>query len=81
MIIRERERLMMMKQEALEKSKQYSQMNKQSNKFKYIVLNGNNSKIVKDCLKLRASKWEETEAYDTLFNFKWNCISRGIKFD
>ena len=57
-------------------------MNKSSNaKYKYIVCAGNNSQIVKRCLELRKDRWEETHDFDTLFNFKWHPLSRGIKFE
>ncbi len=36
---------------------------------------------MKRCLDLRSDKWEETNDFDTLFNFKWHPISKGIKFD
>lgn len=32
-------------------------------------------------MELRHDKWEETSDFDTLFNFKWHPISKGIKFD
>lgn len=32
-------------------------------------------------MEMRSEKWEETSDFDTLFNFKWNPISKGIKFD
>ena len=32
-------------------------------------------------MELRAERWEETSDFDTLFNFKWHPISKGIKFD
>lgn len=50
-------------------------------KYKYIVCPGNNSGVVKKCLELRGERWEEGNDFDTLFSFKWNPISRGIKFD
>lgn len=71
-----------MKLEAKEKFNQFSLQNKQNNaKYKYIVCPGNNSQIVKRCLDLRKDRWEETNDFDTLFNFKWHPISKGIKFD
>ena len=32
-------------------------------------------------MELRSDRWEETHDFDTLYNFKWHPISRGIKFD
>jgi hypothetical protein len=30
---------------------------------------------------LRADRWEETNSFDKLFNFKWQPVSWGINFD
>lgn len=49
--------------------------------LQYLIVNGNNSSIVKKCMELRSERWEETTDFDTLFNFKWHPISKGIKFD
>jgi hypothetical protein len=32
-------------------------------------------------MELRSDRWEETHDFDTLYQFKWHPISRGIKFD
>jgi hypothetical protein len=32
-------------------------------------------------MELRSERWEETNDFDTLFNFKWHPISKGIKFE
>lgn len=32
-------------------------------------------------MELRSERWEETTDFDTLFNFKWHPISKGIKFE
>ena len=39
--------------------------------YKYVILPGNNSEIVKECMLLRADRWQETSSFDKLFNFKW----------
>ena len=57
-------------------------MNKAGNtKLKYVILKGNNSQIVKRCMESRLDKWEEANIYDTIFNFKWSPVSKGIRFD
>jgi hypothetical protein len=32
-------------------------------------------------MQLRAEHWEETSAFDKLFNFKWQPVSWGINFE
>lgn len=49
--------------------------------LQYIICPGNNSQVIKKCMDLRAERWEETYDFDTLFNFRWHPISRGIKFE
>jgi hypothetical protein len=44
------------------------------------VCPGNNSEVVARWMKTRKD-WEEIPYYSTLFNFKWQPISRGILFD
>lgn len=56
-------------------------MNKTVGKYKFIVCSGNNSEVVKRCIKLREDRWEETSTSDKLYNFKWQPVSRGIQFD
>lgn len=73
---------MQLKNEAREKYRDISKKNMGvAAKYKYIVCPGNNSGVVKKCLELRGDRWEEGNDFDTLFSFKWNPISRGIKFD
>jgi len=67
--------------EAKAQAKIYSLMNKTVTKFKFVVCPGNNSDIVRRCLRLREERWEETGSSDKLFNFKWQPFSRGIQFD
>jgi hypothetical protein len=57
----EYERQIQLKNEAKERSKQYSKQNKQGNTMNsFIVCPGNNSGIIKKCMELRAERWEET---------------------
>ena len=70
-----------MKAEAAEKAKSYSLANKGQGKYKFIVVNGNNSNIVRKCMRLRSERWEETNSFDKLYNFKWQPVSWGINFE
>jgi len=77
----ERERILQMRTEAVERAKEYTQANKGQGKYKYIVVSGNNSNIIRKCMQLRSERWEETNSFDKLYNFKWQPISWGINFD
>ena len=46
-------------------------MNKTEHKLKFSICNGNNSSVVRKCMLLRDERWEETNIFDKLFNFKW----------
>lgn len=71
-----------MRIDAKEKYREISKKNKITNqKYKFIVNSGNNSNLIKRCLELRSDRWEEGNDFDTLFSFKWNPISKGLKFD
>ena len=71
-----------MRIEAKERYREISKNNKNTNqKYKFIVNPGNNSNLIKRCLELREERWEEANDFDTLFSFRWNPISKGIKFD
>lgn len=48
--------------------------------YKYIIMKGNNSEVIKACMEHRPD-WEEIPSFSTIFNFKWQPFSRGIKFD
>lgn len=50
-----------------------------TNKYKYIVTAGNNSKLIKEAMK-RRSWWVEIPNVDTVFNFKWQPTSYRMKF-
>ena len=50
-----------------------------SNKYKFIILEGNNSGIVRRIMQERDS-WIELQFMCPQFNFKWQPWSRGIKF-
>lgn len=49
--------------------------------YRYIAIRGNNSELVKKCLDDRNGDWQEIQATNTLFNFKWVPFSKGIRFD
>lgn len=49
--------------------------------YKYIVIRGNNSGLVKRCLDNREGNWVEISSNNTLFNFKWIPFSKNIRFD
>lgn len=50
-----------------------------SNKFKYIVTSGNNSKLIREAMNTRPW-WVEIPNVDTAFNFKWQPVSFRMKF-
>ena len=56
-------------------------MNRNNQKYKFAICSGNNSNIIRRCMKLREERWEETNSFDKLYNFKWQPFSRGIKFE
>jgi len=49
----------------------YTQMNRNNQKYKFAICSGNNSNIIRRCMKLREERWEETNSFDKLYNFKW----------
>eukprot|EP00741_Cyanophora_paradoxa_P002202 tig00000555_g2134.t1 len=49
-------------------------------KYKYIVLPGNNSSVVREQLEKRPW-WEPTADHDTLFNLKWKQTVANIRWD
>ena len=51
------------------------------NFLKFVVLPGNNSRLIRDAMLRRSHKWQETVSADTQFHFKWQPVSYGIKFD
>lgn len=48
--------------------------------YKFIVTSGNNSQLVRKALEKR-SWWIEIQPVHSLFNFKWQPCSGGIRFD
>lgn len=50
-----------------------------NNKFKYIVTQGNNSKLIREAMKTRPW-WVEIPNVDSAFNFKWQPVSYRMKF-
>eukprot|EP00347_Sterkiella_histriomuscorum_P015512 403356749 len=51
------------------------------NYLKFVVLPGNNSRLIKEALLRRGHKWIETVAQDPFYHFKWQPVSYGIKFE
>lgn len=50
-----------------------------TNKYKYIVTSGNNSKLIREAMKQR-NWWVEIPNVDSVFNFKWQPVSHRMKF-
>ena len=51
------------------------------NSFKYVIMPGNNSEVVRRCMQTRHPDWEEIASYSKIFNFKWKPFSHNIRFD
>jgi hypothetical protein len=51
-----------------------------TSQYKYIVMPGNNSRIIKEAMEKR-DWWVETHPFSSLYNFKWKPDSNGIRFD
>jgi hypothetical protein len=49
--------------------------------YKYVIIKGNNSELIKRCLEERNGDWVEISSTNTLFNFKWAPFSKGVRFD
>lgn len=47
--------------------------------LKYIIMKGNNSQIIEKWMSLRPG-WQKTTEFDTMFNFRWQQTSNGIKY-
>jgi hypothetical protein len=77
----ERQKLIQQKIQALEQARSYTLQNKNPLRLKYAIGKGNNSNMIRKCMLLRNERWEETNSFDKLYNFKWQPISRGIAFD
>lgn len=50
-----------------------------THKYKFIITQGNNSKLIREAFK-RRKYWIEIQNMNTQFNFKWTPVSSGIKF-
>ncbi len=59
------------KLDALEKARNYSKLNKGVSKYKYSIIQGNNSALLRKLMALRHDRWEECNYFDKLYNFKW----------
>jgi len=51
-----------------------------STKYKFVIAPGNNSKLVREVMQKR-NWWIEIPNYNSLYNFKWQPFSKGIKFE
>jgi hypothetical protein len=52
-------------------ARNYQKMNQAQTKYKFAIVPGNNGTLIRKCLELRSSRWEETTLFDKLFNLKW----------
>ena len=50
------------------------------NKLKYIIAKGNNSQLIREAMEHRKG-WIEIPNINSLYNFKWQPFSDGIKFE
>ena len=48
--------------------------------YKYIVMPGNNSKLIKEIMEKR-DWWIECPPFNTVFNLKWSPVSHSIKYE
>lgn len=81
--VKEQENRLILRKKATERYNIISanfKTNAQNETLKYIIMKGNNSDIIRRCMDLRPG-WEETADFNTMFNFRWQQFSKGIKFD
>ncbi len=48
--------------------------------YKFIVMPGNNSRLIREALEKR-HWWIEIQPVHSMFNFRWHPVSTGIRFD
>jgi len=48
--------------------------------YKFIVMPGNNSQLIRKALEKR-HWWIEIQPVHSMFNFRWQPVSSGIRFD
>jgi hypothetical protein len=48
--------------------------------FKYVVTSGNNSQLIRKAMHKR-NWWIEIQAVHSMYNFKWQPTSGGIRFE
>ena len=80
--IKEQERMIKLRKKVTEKYNFISanlKANTENESYKYIIMKGNNSGVVTRWMKNRQG-WEETADFNTMFNFRWQQTSFGIKF-
>ena len=75
------ERIIRLQKQIKAKYNDISQNLKKEEPYKYVIIRGNNSEIIKRCLDERNGDWQEIPSTNTLFNFKWAPFSKGIRFD
>ena len=51
-----------------------------NDRFKYVIMPGNNSRLIKEAMQ-RRDWWIETPPFNSMFNFKWKPFSQGIRFE
>lgn len=81
--VKEQEKMVKLRKKVTQKYNYISanlKANIENEAYKYIVLRGNNSEVIKRCMRCRVG-WEETAEFNTMFNFKWQQSSNGIKFN
>ena len=49
-------------------------------KYEFEIAEGNNSQLVRKCFECR-SHWKEIPTFSNVFNYKWEPISKGIRFE
>ena len=50
-----------------------------AHKYKYVIMPGNNSNLIREALA-RRSWWIEIPNFNSHFNFKWTPVSNGVNF-
>lgn len=79
---KEQERMIKLRKKVTEKYNFISanlKANSENEAYKYIIMKGNNSSVITRCMRNRLG-WEETADFNTMFNFRWQQTSYGIKF-
>jgi hypothetical protein len=76
------ERILRLQKQIKAKYNDISKLKAKDEPYKFVIIRGNNSELVKRCLlEDRNGDWEEIPSTNTLFNFKWVPFSKGVRFD